>query len=430
MKKPFFFAIITLLFVSCGKHEIKNPIELSSPRPTQQIEKVSLNVTQREYVTAGNKFAFKCLRGLYSNNPSTLVFSPLSLQYALAMTANGASGETAEEIVNTLGYGSDIDELNAYCNLLLTELPAVDLNVKVQLADAVMVNDKYPVNNDYKETLENIFFAPVVQVSVSDKDEIVARINDWARRNTDGLIYPFIGANDISNNFSAAILNALYFKARWAGSDRNPMFDNDATLKSQVFYYDGGGEGKVDLMTTMSFFRYYGADKFQIAEIPYAQGKYVMYVLLPYEKGGNGVADLISSLPDISWEELLGNMTTNSKVYLRLPKFESSNRFDLPDVLKSLGIIRAFDPNKAQFDRLFETNSVHSFQIKNVMQKSKIKISEWGTEAASATIVELGETDTGIVYPKVYFYADHPFVYLIAEKTSGVILLEGVFTGK
>lgn len=430
MKKFILLSIIFFLFVSCGKSEIKNPIVLSSPRPTQQIERVSLSEEQRLCVTAGNKFAFKCLREIYSKNPCTLIISPLSLQYALAMTANGAAGETAEEIINTLGYGADIDALNDYCHKLLTELPAVDLNVKVQLADAMMVNDKYSINKDYKSILENTFFAPLEQVSVSNKEEVVARINDWARRNTSGLINPFIGANDIPNNFSAAILNALYFKARWAGSDKNPMFDTRATLKAQSFYYDGGGEGKVDLMSTMRFFRYTSTDKFHVAEIPYAGGKFVMYILLPFEIGGSGVAELISALPDISLEGLTRSMTTNSEVYLRLPKFESSNRFELQEALKSLGIIRAFNQNSAQFDKVFKTDSASAFYIDKVIQKSKISVSEWGTEAASATIVEMGESDLESTPQRVYFYADHPFVYLIAEKTSGVILFEGVYTGK
>ena len=117
-------AIGLFALVSCNKAvTVKDPITISSPEPTEQITKVTLSDTQKGYVHAGNAMAFRFLKQIY--NGENLVCSPLSLQYALAMTANGASGETLQEIIDFLGYGAEgIDALNEYSRILLEQLPS------------------------------------------------------------------------------------------------------------------------------------------------------------------------------------------------------------------------------------------------------------------------------------------------------------------
>ena len=104
-------AIGLLALVSCNKEDnpatvddpvtVDTPITVSSPTPTEQITKVGLSDTQLGYVQAGNTMAFRFLKQMYDGKD--LVLSPLSLQYALAMTANGANGETLQEIIDFLG---------------------------------------------------------------------------------------------------------------------------------------------------------------------------------------------------------------------------------------------------------------------------------------------------------------------------------------
>ena len=102
MKKTLILLATGLLVLgACSKNvTVKNPITISSPTPTVAITKVDLNETQKGYVQAGNAMAFRFLKQLYQGK--NLVCSPLSLQYALAMTANGASGETLQEIIDFL----------------------------------------------------------------------------------------------------------------------------------------------------------------------------------------------------------------------------------------------------------------------------------------------------------------------------------------
>ena len=429
MKKicyPVVLVAIAFSISSCGKSDsagVVNPIKIASPSPEEQISRVALEDSQIPFVTAGNEFAIKCLKTLYDNE--NLVFSPLSLQYALALTANGASGETAGEIVRTLGFGEDKAALNAYCNLLLRQLPAVDTKVDLKLANAVVMNDKFKAQESFRQIAETVYYSPVEYASLSKPKELADRINEWAGRNTNGLINPFIDENSIDENFVSAILNALYFKARWRGSGTMPAFTaGDDPLP---FYLDGGGSRSVKYMFAENNFRYGKLGENSILELPYENGKYVMYVILPDSKGSNGLSKLLASL---SADGLFSaSMSSEAMIHVKLPVFETAGSLELRDLLTTLGVSRAFNPNSAEFDRFVENHGTGDFFIGRVLQKARIKVTEWGTEAAAVTMVEIGDTDFPVQMEEIYFSADHPFVYVIAEKTSGVILFEGIFNG-
>ncbi len=343
------------------------------------------------------------------------------------MSVNGASGETAAEITRTLGFSADLEALNTYCNLLLNQLPALDEDVEIKLADALVVDNDFPLLDTYRKSMEDIYYAPVEYTSFSNAGAVVDRINEWAHRNTNGLIYPFLQQSDLTNETIAVLLNALYFKAPWSKYGMNgAMFLEESTQKDVPFYQDGGGTLKVDQMHTSQHLGYAEFDGYRMVEIPYSHGGFALYILLPDQVGENGLEQLMNSLEDTAWRDLTGAMTYQKEVVLSLPRFETGSTFSLPSTLQALGIRKAFGRNEATFDRMFA--GVGPFWIGNVLQKARIKVTEWGTEAAAVTAVMMD----GIVSvpERVTFIADHPFAYVIAERSSGTLLFEGVFTGE
>ena len=224
-------AIGLLAIASCSKNNrttVKDPITIASPTPTQAITKVELSDSQKAYVKAGNAMAFRFLKQLYEGK--NLICSPLSLQYALAMTANGASDETLQEIIDFLGYGAEgIDALNAYSRILLEQLPAVDLDVTLKVTDALLVNQAFPLLPSFKQTVEAFYYAAVENMDFADPEQVAARINEWASRNTNGVIDKVLDSDEISADAVAYLMNALYFKAQWAGGKYDPMFLDTAT---------------------------------------------------------------------------------------------------------------------------------------------------------------------------------------------------------
>ena len=416
-----------MLLTSCSELEylwVKDPIKISSPTPTEQITKVTLNETQTGYVEAGNKMAFRFLEAMYDGD--NLICSPLSLQYALAMTANGASGETQQEIIDFLGYGQEgIEALNEYSKTLLEQLPAVDLDVKLKVTDALIVNEDFPLRPEFKQTVEENYYAAVDNMDFSAPNKIAARINKWAKSSTDGFIDKLMDADDIDERAVAYLMNALYFKAKWAGSKHSPMFREEAT-RLEDFTLSNGSKVKVDMMRNSGWHQYAIMDGYKVLVLPYAGGKFNMYILLPDE---NDIEGLVENLRTTAWSDILSNLKQGAEVKVRLPKFSIENRYDLSDAIVSLGVEKAFQEGAAEFDMMFQPKANYYYWISKVIQKSRINVSEWGTEAGSVTVVEMvGDAAAGPPEEIIEFYADHPFVFIIGEETSGTILFEGVVT--
>ena len=434
MKKSIIVAAVLALCIGCDpetpevkdpiQDPIEDPIQVSSPQPTEFITKVSLTAEEAAMVQSGNSLTFK-LFPLLQQEGKSFVFSPLSLQYALGMTANGASGKTLEEIVGALGFGDDLGKLNSLCNKLLNELPALDNEVKLQLADAILVNDQYPLLPSFKEKVESTYYAAVENMSFADPDAVATRINDWASRNTNGLIDKMLEAGQIQPNALAFLMNALYFKAPWVYEGGQQLFDSDFT-QDEDFYPGGGSDAiKVPTMHTIEthWWKYADMGDFQILEIPYAHAKFAMYILLPKgELGG-----LLAAFPSLDWNDILSKMNYRGTV-LRIPKFETSSSYTLNAALSALGVKKAFTDD-AQFNLMFQDPEVRAY-IDKVIQKARITVAEWGTEAAAVTVVAMcGALPDENPPTPVYFTCDHPFAYLIAEKTSGTILFAGAYCG-
>ena len=416
--------------VSCmveGPEKGKDPIMVSSPTPTEQITRVNLNETEVGYVKAGNEMAFRFLDKMYEGKD--IVLSPLSLQYALAMAANGAKGETLQEIIGFLGYGSEgIDVLNAYCKKLLEQLPAVDLDVTLKLTDAILANDKFPLLPAFQEKVEASYYSAVENIDFSNPEMVATRINDWAARSTDGFIDKVLDIEDLSPQAVAYLMNALYFKARWAGTEFDPMFLDDATIDDSFILSDGSTR-TVSYMRNMRYHRYAEMNGYKVLALPYAGSKFFMYILLPDD---NDLDGMIEKLRKTSWGTVLSGFKRDAEVYVRLPKFDIENKYNLSNALQSLGVKKAFVSGEAEFGAMFQSKGDdYRYWIEKVIQKARISIDEWGTEAAAVTIVEMGSASEPDSEPKkVYFFADHPFVFLIGEAASGTILFEGAFTGK
>ena len=411
------FALCSILMISCQNiksekiDDSESSFDVFSPTPTEEISRVSLSEKQTEYVNTSNDMAFKLINKLY--NDDNLVCSPLSLQYAMAMTANGASGETLEEITSFLGFeANEMNELNRFYKILLEQLPAVDLDITLKAVDALLVNDKFPLLPSYKNLVEDNYYAAVENMDFSNPSDVVTRLNEWAGLNTNGVINNIINPEELSDYAAAYILNALYFKAEWEGSVDNPMFIESNT-ESADFQLSNGTAISAEMMKSVRYYQYAEMDGYKVLVLPYAQGKYNMYVLLPDENDING---LIEKIQQTTWSEILANLKQDAEVHVQLPKFEIENKFNLAETLISLGVEKVFQSEDAELDNIFDIKLAHDPKvwIEKIIQKTKISVDERGTEAASVSIEEIGATSPG------------PGEDVIGEKTSGTILFEGV----
>lgn len=411
----------TVLLSACTKDGFEK--DYSVP-VNNSITKVSLNEEQTGYMKAGNQFSLNLLDKVYDGND--LVLSPLSLQMALAMSLNGASGETADEIFNALGYRAQTEnDINEYCKLLMEQLPNVDKSVTLKILNGIVVDDEFTLKKDFTKKLKNYYYAPAESYPF-ESPETLERINDWAGRNTDWQVYPLL--DKLSPNAVAVILDAIYFKAKWWSS----VFRNSKT-ENRDFADENGNQTKREFMCAKAEIPYYATEDYQLTEFEYAERKFSMYVILPRVNKPGSCKELIESLTEEDLQASF-NAVEHKYVSLLFPKYEIETKLELKEQLKKVGIVKAFNKFEANFDRMYENEGKwESVWIDNVYQKTKFKVTKWGTEAASATAVVFhGDKalppenyDEGAII----FKADHPFLFFVVEKESGAILFEGVYTG-
>jgi serpin B len=394
----------------------------------QEVKPVRLTAEQTVFANDNNAFTlnfFQSLNGKMKNR--SIVCSPLSITYVLSMVNDGATGTTEQELEQTLGFHKGgIQAVNDYCKNLIDNLPHVDEKVQLNIANAIFVNDKYQLKKQFQQDMANYYDAKAEALDFSSPSTL-DRINGWCDEKTRGMIPTIL--ERVEPLTVSYLLNAIYFKAEWAS-----MFEKNET-REEVFTTPDG-ETRVPLMHQNVYMNYLRNDQYAAVSIPYGNGQWMMTVMLPED--GKTTDDVISSLAASGWStDFLKNPLREARRYavdLKLPRFETAFDTDdaggLIELLMGMGIRRAFDGNSAEIPNMCENGDLYISMMK---QKAKIKVNEEGSEAAAVTIAGLNflsaVADTQEP-PKATFHANRPFVYLIHEQSSGVILFVGKFMGK
>lgn len=394
----------------------------------QEVKPVQLTVEQTVFANDNNAFTlnfFQSLNGKTKNQ--SIVCSPLSITYVLSMVNDAATGTTEQELEQTLGFhAGGIQAVNNYCKNLIDNLPHVDEKVQLNIANAIFVNDKYQLKKQFQQDMANYYDAKAEALDFSSLSTL-DRINGWCDEKTRGMIPTIL--ERVDPRTVSYLLNAIYFKAEWAS-----MFEKNET-REEVFTTPDG-ETRVPLMHQNVYMNYLRNDQYAAVSIPYGNGQWMMTVMLPED--GKTTDDVISSLAASGWStDFLKNPLREARRYavdLKLPRFETAFDTDdaggLIELLKGMGIRRAFDGNSAEIPNMCENGDLYISMMK---QKAKIKVNEEGSEAAAVTIAGVNFTSAGgdtQEPPKATFHANRPFVYLIHEQSSGVILFVGKFMGK
>lgn len=441
MKKDMFFLVAVVLsgaMVACSSSEeevdlgeAKTVVNmLSEPQP------IRLTEEQRVFACDNNDFTLGFLKTVNEADKSgkSFIYSPLSITYVLGMVNAAATGQTEQELEQTLGFHEGgIQAVNDYCKKLIDGLPKVDNKVTLNIANALFVNkEKATLKAQYQQDMQQFYDAKAENLDFSSPTAL-STINGWANDHTNGMIPKIL--ETVDPDVVTYLLNAIYFKADWASK-----FDPKNT-KTEEFKSENHEKSlkEVPLMHQNVLISYLKTDTYSAVIIPYGSGLWNMTVLLPEE--GKTTDDVIKEVAESSvlnnrgWCETGGNTFQAYEVDLKLPRFETNSDTDelgqngLIDLMKKMGINLAFDPEFAEIPNMCEKGGVY---ISMMRQKAAIKVNEEGSEAAAVTIAGANYATAFIPteYPKATFHANRPFVYVISEASSGVILFVGKFTGK
>ncbi len=380
--------------------------ENSAPEPGMKPRLRKMTASEKELIQTSNDFALHLLRTTdqYSDKENVFI-SPLSVGMALGMLYNGAEGETKEEIETTLGLsGFSTTELNKTFNELTSFLLLIDDKADLTIANSVWYAHHYMIKDEFRNLVMAYYDAEVKSVDFR-KAYAVSTINKWVDAKTLGKIPVLL--NRIPPGAVMYLINAMHFKALW-----KTRFDADQTRKSSFH------TGKAEVTTDMMYGRkmpmlHYRDPGLELAELPYGNGQFCLTILMPSESPGQ-------FMDHFSSEDLTHflAMADTISMDIRMPKFSLAFEIKLNDVLRSMGLKRAFTDH-AELGRLFQQQL--SVKVSEILHKAVIEVDESGTEAAAVTSVGVSLTSMPAV-----INLNRPFIFMVRERHTQAILFCGI----
>jgi serine protease inhibitor len=370
---------------------------------------IDLSLKQVSLIESENSFAFDIFRKVLESTPESknVIISPLSISYALSMTLNGANAATRDSMIKALRLNNiTVDELNQSYKDLTSALLSVDQRVLISIANSVWIENNFVVKKPFTDVLAGYYNAEAKPFDINDATA-PDKINAWIESKTNGLIKEMVG--QLNDNTVMLLINAIYFKGKW-----NIQFDKSSTSSRSFTRPDGTGVTAPSMHQSENH-KVYRGDGFVFAEIPYGQGNFVMDILLPDTREISSLAPLLT---DPGFKTVLNTLMTR-KVNLYLPKFKYGYKKTLKEVLSDMGMGIAFT-DAADFSNI----SNLPLLINEVTHQAFIETNEEGTEAAAATVVDIGVTSAGPNDP-VLVDVNRPFIYIIREITTNSILFMG-----
>lgn len=385
-----------------------------------KLSPITLTVEQQQIRDNNNEFACRLFRTIkqQKDGNGSLIVSPISVTYMLGMLNTGADGQTRQQITDVLGLGTSVQDINAYCKKMIDEAPLVDPSVTVQIANCIDVNSALGITlvPQFKTDMQ-LYYNAQVEALDFGKSSSLDKINNWCKKNTDGMIPSII--DRLSPDAAMYLLNAIYFKATWT-----EKFDPKDT-RDMEFTMPDGSTSQHKMMHRKALAAYGKNDLCEMLYLPYGSNGYGMYVLLPIE--GKTVDDIIQGLSAEGVKQQLSEMPPH-EVDILMPRFTTSNETILNEVLSAMGMPLAFDSQYAEFPNMAQNQNLFVTLMK---QKAKIEVNEEGTKASTVTISQMGLTAAPTPqYQQVDFHATHPFVYYIIESSTRSIFFMGCYRGE
>ena len=408
-RKLWLIPVVALLVVAAAAIALHRPGTRSKTRQTQPREEAHAPVAA-DVGAANTAFGFDLLNQLADDNNDNVFISPASISIALAMTCNGANGDTRAAMANAMHLdGMDLDQVNEAYAAALTDLEQPGPGVKLSIANSLWLKDGFDFKNAYMQFNATYYHAELNSLAGGPK-----AINDWVSKQTQGKIRNLV--QDLDSNTVLVLANAIYFKGTWQHKF------GKLNTKSRPYHLPNRKTIVIPMMARTGEYRYSESKTLQVIELPYGRGRLSMIVCLP--KKGSSLRGLRTRLSAERWTALRAGMAERQGEII-LPRFtlQDEARDDLAEALKKLGMEIAFSESRADFSNMTDKR----VWIDEVAHKTYIKVDEAGTEAAAATHVAAPTTAGPATRHSQPFkmIVDHPFLLAIVDTETGMMLFLG-----
>jgi serpin B len=366
---------------------------------------------EKKFVDSTADFSFELMKKVLAEEDDNVMISPISIINALAMTENGAAGNTLADMEKVVGRGMTRDEYNralsAYCESLYDDKAQFSNKNSIWIRKGIGVKDAFVQKcKDYYDS--EIFQAPFDESTLND-------INNWGYNNTNGLIDKTI--DQINETNIMFLVNALYFEGEWTAA-----YTEDSISEDRIFTDKDGNEDKVTMLSSQEnccFTLNNGTGFIK----PYEGDKYSFVGILPAD--GKSPEEYISEIKGNDFIAAVTNPDYSKEVYVKIPEFSADYRTSLKNVLMDMGMETAFF--NADFSEMFDLSSVdgNGADISDVFHNTHIDVDRKGTRAAATTAVEMKRCEAVEEKAVVYITLDKPFVYMIIDNETGLPVFMG-----
>lgn len=364
----------------------------------------------RSVANAISQFALELYSNIRNGDGGNIFYSPYSIFVALAMAYEGARGQTADEIRSVFHFPSDNATLRSSMAAIYNELNREDGSDLLRTANALWVQNDYPLLEEYLSTIDRYYVGRAGNVDFRWATEQARQtINGWVQDETNNKIRDLLPPGSLDPSTRLFLTNAIYFEGAWV-----TQFPVSET-QEQDFRVSEGQTVRVPMMNLLghygAVFNYFEDENLQVLEMKYDSGDLSMLILLP--KNGN-----LTSLEDSLTLEHLNqwrNGLTEQRVDVSIPRFTFTAEYSLARNLAEMGMPTAFS-GAADFSGIDGTRNLC---IQYVVHQAFIDVNEKGTEGAAATGVGMC-----LMLPPL-FLANHPFMFLIQDRGTGNILFLG-----
>lgn len=379
--------------------------------PAEQ-KTIEIDSKSAQLIEADNAFGLELFQNVRNTSEDeNIMLSPLSVSLALAMAYNGADGETKTEMEQAMKLnGLTPEQINSSYEMLVDALKSLDEDVVFEIANAIFYAEGFPVKQDFHDINQKVYDAEMEGLDFGDPSALEV-INGWVANKTHDKIPTIL--DNLSAEARMVLLNAIYFYGTWTNA-----FDEDGT-KMNRFTRNDGTILEVPMMSKEDKVEYASAETFSAVKLPYGNGQYEMVVMLP--ASGYKSTDLIDQLSLQNWKSWNNQFSEQENVVISMPRFKFGYKTKLNDILKQMGMPKAFQPDIADFSKISDID----LYISDVVHKTYIDVNETGTEAAAVTAIVFNTTSVGPGHEKIHFTVDRPFVFAITEKDTDAILFMG-----
>ena len=410
MKKRILLTLVATLLLCSILFNLNSCIMVSAVDLMDGVEAREVEAVDLDLLNASvSDFAIRIFNAAEKGENTFL--SPMSILFALAMTSNGAAGETLDQMEQV--FGIERDELNGYLYTYLNSLTEGE-KIKLGIANSIWFkNDpKLTVKQSFLQKNADYYGAEIYKTPFDLTT--VADINSWVRRETRGMIPMII--NNIPDDAIMYLINTIAFEAEWASTYESRQ------VRSGIFTKEDGTEQRADFMYSTE--GKYIEDEYATGFIKNYSGKYAFVALLPNE--GVSLSDYIDSLDGEGIASMLSS-PFRTTVKTSLPKFSTEYEADISEILVEMGMIDAFDVYDADFSELGSYEELGIY-IGSVLHKTYIDVAERGTKAAAVTVVGVKNGAAAPPQDPKEVYLDRPFIYMIIDTENNIPLFIGSMT--